>query len=443
MASAHAQREADLESPDTARKDVPRAPAVDMTDLSTGALIRLQQTAGNQFVQRFIAEGAGNGQRLQREPRTTTVDFEPEVITVPTHTLPKSAEGSGASEVNQLVEDQATNLRSTQVALLTGVDNFAEYQKFASSKEAKADYASVVLKFAIKQLIDIALKDIATEMPGWAMVYKITFGLAEELEKEHNRALKAGSEVEARDFIVQYRQLITDVFNKLIGQVPDVREGLQNDFAKLDHPDPTPAKKGDSAPVPGLVVGNRAEFLNGLKKAFSSYKVPTADLCLKALTEAWVLKAEDHLKSRGGGDIYADGRIHLSMHIAKDGEAYEITEWPKEGRLASPRADHTIDALTRVFRSGVAKSTNDLEILKVLTIDVEDEVFGFNDHYHVYVKFRNAGNIEEMSTIPSPVDSDTVPKAHAVGARAIDLVWPQAARLGVTELSGVPEGEKI
>jgi hypothetical protein len=445
MASANRiRREADLEPPDIVREEAPVATAIDPTDLSPGSLVRLQQTAGNQFVQRLIAEVSAGGRQLQRKPPPTTIDFEPEVITVPTHTVPKSAEGSGASEINQLVADQATNLRSTQVALLTGIDNFAEYQKFASSNEAKADYAGVVVKFATKQLLEDAVKAIGKELPGFDKVYKITFGLVEELEKEHARALKAGSEVAARDFIVQYRQLITDFFNERIGKVPAVREGLQDDFAKLANPNPTPPKKGDSAPGPGLVVGDQAGFLNGLRKAFFSYKVPTADLCLKALTEAWVLKAEDQLMSRGGGDLYYDGRINLSMHITKDGDAYEINEWPKAGQLASPRAAKTIDALTYVFQSGVVKSTNDLEILKVLTIDVEDEIpWGFNDHYIVRVQFRNPERIEQMSTIPSPVDSDTVPKADGVGNRAIRLVWPEAAKLGVTKLSAVEEGEKV
>jgi len=444
MATARRLRnDRDVESPDLpTRVESPPETAVDAHDLSPGAIMRLQQTAGNQAVNRLVA-GRARGGQLGRKPKTTTMDFDPDVITVPTHTVPKSAEGSGAKEINQLVEDQATNLRSTQVALLTGIDNFAEYQKFASSKEAKADYAGVVVKFATKQLLDEAVKAIGKELPYFEKIYKITFGLVDELEKEHARAAKAGSEVEARDFIVQYRQLITDLFNKRIGTVPGVREGLQDEFQKLAHPDPAPPKKGDAAPSPGFVVGDQAEFLNGLRKAFASYKVPTADLCLKALTEAWVLKAEDQLKSRGGGDIYADGRIHLDMHIDKDGDKYKISEWPTKGRLAAPRAAKTIDALTRVFASGVVKDTNDLQILKVLTIDVEDEVFGFNDHYKVYVKFRNASTVEEVSTIPSPVDGDTVPKAPGIGKEAMNLVWPQAAKLGVTELKGVPEGDKI
>jgi ppGpp synthetase/RelA/SpoT-type nucleotidyltranferase len=418
--------------------------------LDTISILGLQATAGNTAVSRMLA-GARPPAPVQRadSPRvlrngkkqpTTTIDFEPDVITVPTHTVPTSAEGSGPKEINQLVADQATKLRSTQMALLTGIDNFAEYQKFASSKEAKADYTGVVLKFATKQLVDAALKDIAKEMPGWGMAYKITFGLSDELEKEHNRVLKAGSEVEARDFIVQYRQLITDVFNKLIGQVPDVREGLQGDFQKLAHPDPGPAKKRAPAPVPGFVVGEQAEFLTGLKKVVTGYKVPSADLCLKVLIEAWVMQAEDQLMSRGGGDMYTDGRILLHADISKDGDTYTITEWPHKGALASPRADHTIDALTRVFQSGVAKSTNDLEIVKVLTIDVEDEVFGFNDHYRVSIKFRRPDSPEYLGTVPSPVDSDTVPKAEGIGQRAAKLILGHVGKLGVTELSPVAEG---
>jgi hypothetical protein len=433
MASTHHIRpDAEREE---AHREPPQEPTTTPSDLSPDALVRLQRTAGNQYVQRLVSS------RLQRQPTTVTFD-DPDVITVPTHTVPKSAEGSGASEINQLVQDQETNLRSTQVALLTGIDNFAEYQKFASSKEAKADYAGVVFKFATKQIVEESVKAIGKELPFFEKIYKITFGLVDELEKEHNRALKAGSEVEARDFIVQYRQLITDVFNDLIGKVPGVREGLQDDFSKLALP-PSPPKKGEAAPPAGWVVGDQAAFLSGLRKAVESFKVPTADRCLRVFTEAWVLKAEDQTKSRGGGDIYQDGRIQLDMHIAKDGESYKIDGWPTKGALASPRAAKTIDALSRVFESGAAKDSNDLEILKILTIDVEDEVSGFNDHYMVRVKFRHPDAILAAWTVPSPVDSDTVPKAPQVQARTLELVWPQATKLGVTALSGVPEGEKI
>jgi hypothetical protein len=437
MASPHRiLRDADRERPQAERRSAPPEPAAEPHDLSPAAVIRLQQTAGNQAVQGLIAG------RLARQPTTTVTFDDPDVITVPTHTVPKSAEGSGAAEINQLVHDQETNLRSTQVALLTGIDSFSDYQKFASSKDAKADYGGVVMKFAIKQIIEESVKAIGKEMPYFEKIYKITFGLVDELEKEHARAAKASSEVEARDFIVQYRQLVTDVFNDLIGQVPGVREGLQGDYGKLV-PAPASPKKGAPAPQTGWVVGDQAAFLSGLRKAVTAFKVPTADQCLRVFTEAWVLKAEDQLKSRGGGDIYADGRIHLDMHIDKDGESYKIDSWPTKGRLASPRAAKTIDALSRVFESGAAKDTNDLQILKVLAIDVEDEVFGFNDHYKVIVKFRNQSTIEEVTTIPSPVDSDTVPKAPLVQARTMQLVWPEAARLGVTALRGVPEGDKI
>jgi ppGpp synthetase/RelA/SpoT-type nucleotidyltranferase len=138
--------------------------------------------------------------------------------------------------------------------------------------------------------------------------------------------------------------------------------------------------------------------------------------------------------------MYADGRINLHVDVYKDGDDYTVSGWPTKGALASPRAAETIDALTRVFQSGVAKSTNDLEILKVLKIDVEDEVFGFNDHYVVTVKFRHPEALEIAGTVPSPVDSDTVPKAEGIGQRAAKLVLAQPGKLGVTELSPVAEG---
>jgi ppGpp synthetase/RelA/SpoT-type nucleotidyltranferase len=432
-----------VESPTPVTDPGPAAPARQPLDAPT--LLRLQATAGNAAVSTLLAgpRPAPPGQhadsrRLLRADKTIMFD-DPDVITVPTHTVPKSAEGSGVKEINQIVDDQATNLRSTQLALLTGIDNFSEYQKFASSKEAKADYAGVVMKFATKQIIGEAVKAIDKSLPGFEKIYKVTFGLVEELEKEHGRALKARREVDARDFIVQYRQLVTDVFNDRIGQVPAVREGLQEEYAGLALP-PSPPKKGEPAPPTGWVVGDQAAFLTGLRKAISSYKVPNADQCLKVFTEAWVMQAEDQVKSRGGGDMYADGRINLAVGIDKDGNDYTISSWPQKGALASPRADKTIDALARVFQSGVAKNTNELEILKVLKIDVEDEVFGFNDHYHVTIKFRHPDSAEYVGTVPSPVNGDTVPRADGIGRRAAEMVLAQPGKLGVTQLSPVAEG---
>ena len=181
--------------------------------------MRLQRTAGNQAVQRLLRDSDRPVTALQRKPKkkVTSYDFEEgETITVPTHTVAESAEGSAVKEINQIVGDQVTNLRSTQTAFRTGIDNFSEFQKFADEKEAKADYAGVVLKFATKQIIEAALKELAESIPYVDKIYKITFGLIDELEKEHKRALKAGSEVAVRNYISDYRDLVTNVFNEWI-----------------------------------------------------------------------------------------------------------------------------------------------------------------------------------------------------------------------------------
>jgi hypothetical protein len=408
-------------------------------------LLRMQGTVGNQAVTRMVGASSSPGALLQRQktkPRTISFD-DPDVIEVTTHTTPKAAEGSGIKEINLLVEDQRTNLENTREALRTGIDNFADYQKFASSAEAKADYAGAVMKFATKLIIEEALKLLAKSIPGVDKVYKITFGLLEELEKEHKRAAKAASEVEARDFIVKYRTLITDFFNARIDEVPKVREELAAEYERLGAAHNGGKKKGKPGPA-GWVVGAQAELLQGVRQAFKAYRAPTSDQCLKVFTETWVMQAEGQLMSRGGGDMYYDGKILLEAKILKDGDNYKITSLPEKGTLLSPRADKTVDALTRLFSTGTTKDTNGLRIMKDIEIEVEDEIdWDFNDYYRLHVKFRDPADPDVGHTIPSPVRGDRPKKAPAIGKKAFELIWADTSKLGVTKLKAGSRGERV
>ena len=101
-----------------------------------------------------------------------------------------------------------------------------------------------------------------------------------------------------------------------------------------------------------------------------------------------------------------DGRILISMKMLKDGDSYEVTDKPS-GQLQTPRADHVIDSLKPVFDSG--KTTNDINVLKVATIRVEDEIeWGLNDWYDVVVRFWKRGEIESIDTTGHPVREERV-----------------------------------
>jgi hypothetical protein len=199
------------------------------------------------------------------------------------------------------------------------------------------------------------------------------------------------------------------------------------------------------------VTGDAATFLNTLKSTVDSYRVPTSAECLRVFTEEWVKQSEGDLMTRGGGDHYVDGRILISWHIGReyeDGiEAWSPDAYPTKAELAAPKSDKVADAFMRVFKEGEksgAKDINDLDVLKVLSIDVEDEVSGFNDHYNVEIWWRHLDDAYLASTLPSPVESETLAKAPAIGKSAFDLFnLVYKDHLGITELEGVEEGRKF
>jgi hypothetical protein len=373
------------------------------------------------------------------------MDFPPEVITGRRKSLgPTTSGATVGTEIRKRVDVLKDKFVTTQFALMTGIDNFADFQKFASSTEAKADYAGVAFDFALKQILDNSAKAISKSIKPLDPIYKFTFGLVEKLEAESKRVAKAESEVLVRDFIVSYRTTVTNVFKERIELAPTVETELNEAYQQVAAESPDLAKPSASTgPEPGrdiAVAGAPAEFLSELERVVNSFAVPTPAGCLEAITEAWVLKAEGTLKSRGGGDIYVDGQIELDAKIYKDGEKWTIKELPSTGVLAAPRADKTVDALKQVFKD-TGKTTNDLQILKVLKIDVEDEVTWFNDHYYAYVNFRSPGDAYLANFTPSPVNSDTVPNARAYAIRAFELVFADPGKLGVKELSAGKEGK--
>src|SRR5436190_3959126 len=411
----------------------------------------VQQDAAPATVQRQPATKS----KSKSKPKEQTFDFDEGLeINVDTHSLPKTAQHSGTTEVKSLMEQYSRNLAATQNSLRTGIDDFADFMKFASSKEAKADYAGVAAKFALEQILDTIFEKLGeageegaeAAIPGVGTVWKLTKGLLDKLKEEGERAAKAAGEVAARDFVVKFRDSVNDSFNDAITKdLPKLEEEAATTFDSLG---------GEAAPshVTGsdVVTGDAATFLNKLKGVVDGYRVPPATECLRIFTEEWVKQSEGDLMSRGGGDMYYDGRILISWHMGReveDGtETWSPDAYPTKAELAAPKADKVADAFSRVFKEGAssgAKDINEIDILKVLTIDVEDEVSGFNDHYRVDIRWRSLDDAELTETIPSPVESETLAKAPQIGQTAFNTFKSLKANFGITELEGVEEGRKI
>lgn len=81
-----------------------------------------------------------------------------------------------------------------------------------------------------------------------------------------------------------------------------------------------------------------------------------------------------------------------------------------------------------------SKTVNDLDILKVLNVEVEDEIeWDFNDTYEFNIMYRTPDNIEEVTTcVPHGVRPETVRRAPGIAAEAqsrIDLGSLRVSRL--------------
>ena len=127
------------------------------------------------------------------------------------------------------------------------------------------------------------------------------------------------------EFLASHRAKVTNGFNEQIEKTQDVTEGLIADFRAVsaEHPElsqpTTPAGAGSSQGA--VVTGAGAEFLTNLRKHADAIKPPTFEACLQKFVEAWIAQSAGELKSRGGGDIYMDGRILISMGMLKDGDS--------------------------------------------------------------------------------------------------------------------------
>lgn len=107
------------------------------------------------------------------------------------------------------------------------------------------------------------------------------------------------------------------------------------------------------------------------------------------------------------------GRIYLTVRILREDGRYSV-QLPQTGQLAAPEADRTGDALRRLLGE-TGQSVNDLAILKVLRVEVEDEVFGFNENYHTTLHYRQPGQIEFRSPHFGPrVSTEYLEKANQI-----------------------------
>jgi hypothetical protein len=392
--------------------------------------------------------GAAASHALQRAPKrakTQTITFgegETDVIEGRRRTLDPSSRGSAEQEILNRINEIRSRLVMTEKNILTALDQFSDDQAFASSSEGEADFTGSFLTYAVKTILEQLAEHVGKEgglLPGLGTVYSITAGLIEEIAEEDARAAAARGERAVATFLGSYRDRITSTFDGRVNGLPAMSDALILEYQRLAASQPgtaTPRTPG-GAPAgtqPG-VAGDAAELLTGLKSYVEGLKPPTFDQCLQTIIESWVLQSEGKVESRGGGDIYIDGRILIRMDIDKDGESYTKRNKPK-GSLQAPRADHVIDSLKIVFGKG--KTTNDLAVLKVVTIRVEDEIdWGFNDWYDVVVKFRKRGEIEDVSTMGHPVhERRTHRNAPEVQRRVLQMVTFE--ELALTELTEAP-----
>jgi len=391
---------------------------------------------------------AGGAPALRRQPKgkkAQTVTFgtgEADVIEGHVRTLDPTSRGSGEQEIANLMGDLKTELIMTEKNLLTALDQFSDDQAFASSSEGEADFNGAFVSWATEQIVGKLVAEIGERLPYFGKVYELTFGLIGKLKAEDERAAAARGSRAVAEFLGKHRSRVTAAFDEQVRQIPATTGALTVEYQTLaaEHPDiatPTTPKGAPAGSQP-RVAGDAAKFLTDLRALVSRTKAPTFEASLQTIIEAWVAQAAGKVKSRGGGDIYVDGRIFISMEMYKNGDSYTVTEKPK-GKLQAPRAEHVVDSLKLILGND-AKSVNDLDILKVVTVKVEDEIdWGFNDWYDVVVRYRKRGELEDVQTIGHPVREErTHRRAPEVERKVLKMVTFED--LALTKLEAAPEG---
>lgn len=404
--------------------------------LNAGSLTGLQRAAGNQATAQF----------LQRRESTLTFDT-PEVVTGHVTTLgPSAAGGSVATRCANLAIQYERTINLARDNADTALQNFETYMAFPAEAEAEADLMGVATKFALKEgfkaLWDYAITPIAA-VPGVDKLADLMSTLVEECE----RADTAAGRIKVREWILEQRGHFQSSFDQTLRAVGDMGMNFERGYAAV-LPEGEAASTGIAetggragsriAAGDRTLVGPGAEYLNRISKAVEDgiEHVPTWQAQLQDMIERWVRRSENTVESRGGGDVYMGGRIYLTVKLLRQDGGYTVT-LPTTGHLASAEANRVGDALRRLLAE-TGQNVNDLAILKVLRVEVEDEVWGFNETYHTVLHYRDPGHIEHRGVNFGPrVTSEYLAKANRIIPEALQQFTLSA--IDVRSLSSAAE----
>ena len=417
-------------------------------------LAQVGRAQGNQHAQRVVASmrnekpslgNGGGGAAVQRVP-VTELTFEDEEVTGNVHTLGADVSGVDvADDIAGAVNMMRDSWNMIAMRYLSGIDNFAEFMQFPSEAEAQANYLKAAFKFALDQGIGAGLNALSFGNPAVGAAFTMIKDFVKAMSDEHDRSQAAAEQVQVRNYIVSYRARATDLVTGQLGRLEPLRRSLLDEYqATLSTAAPetgarelgTPATTREATPR-RVVTGPGAAFLNDLKRGAerlqSIAQAATTDSYTQRILERWVQTREGTVESEGGGAVYMGGRIYLHMKFMKNDSNWTVEENPTTGRLAAPQASRTVDALHRVMQSQ-GKTVNDLDILKVLNVEVEDEIeWDFNDSYEFNIFYRTPDNIDEVTTcVPHGVRRETVRRAPGIAEEAqsrIDLNNVRVSRL--------------
>jgi hypothetical protein len=383
----------------------------------------LQRVQGNSAVTRSVIQS-------QEE-----INFGPEegtTVTGRVHVLGPDIEGVTVTrEIDKVVESMKTCFDLLGSNYLTAIENFRDYMSFSSSGQAQANYLKAAFKFGLEQVLDQILESASFGIKGLKTAYDLTLGLVKAMIDEHERAAAAQEQVVVRDYIINYRTNLKNLIDSQRLSLDPLKDTLVEEYNTTIHSEEGATELGTSSTtqeaVPRrAVAGPGAEFLANLQRGIrdlrSQVERQRPDFYLQRILEAWVRTRENTVESRGGGDVYMGGRIYFTYKLMHDNGNWSVKEVPTTAKLTAPQASQTIDALQRVMQHQNI-NINQIDILKVLKIEVEDEVWGFNDHYNIYLRYYSPDRIADIThAVPSPVTVETVQKAPIIEAGAMQYV---------------------
>jgi len=321
---------------------------------------------------------------LQRNPPTTSSpenELDAFLGELGAEVPPKVAE-----YIDRIILGRVKNAWDAHItAYSSAVENFETYMQFPSDAEANAKYLDKVLSKGAEELFKKAVEKSLGTVPGFGIAYDMAKGVLEEAK----RAAAAASQIQIRDFIVNYRHNIVDLNTQFLTQIGGIDAQIRDKYVEKAQGTTEEDSTSDIS-IAGV------KYLREVRQYLDDYMadIPSAASYTQSLVEAWVSQSQG---ARWHG-LGTKGKIYISVDVSISDDMTDIkVTIPDTAELASNEADKAASALNNLMAMQNL-SINDLNIDKNLMIAAwhyNGLIFG-GDVYRYNFYYNDPDEAEDM-----------------------------------------------